>query len=125
MSIGLMPAAPSATSAWPAPAWGSGTSSRRGGSPRTWIAAARMRRSVDHAGVPDAPPPPFAIDPAVAGRFPGLRVLAVTAGGVRNGPSDERSRAWLRAAEEAAQALHPSGRAADHPHVAAWRAAYS
>ena len=28
-------------------------------------------------------------------------------------------------APRAAQALHPSGRASDHPHVAAWRAAYS
>jgi DNA/RNA-binding domain of Phe-tRNA-synthetase-like protein len=65
------------------------------------------------------------IDRAVAAAHPGLRVLAVRASCVGNGPPDERSAAWLREAEAAARSIHPTGRAADHPHVAAWRAAYS
>jgi DNA/RNA-binding domain of Phe-tRNA-synthetase-like protein len=85
------------------------------------MTAARIRESVEHGrmGLP------FCIHPVVAERFPGLRVVAVTAAGVHNGPPDERSQAWLDEAAVAAQALHPTGRAADHPHVAAWRAAYS
>jgi DNA/RNA-binding domain of Phe-tRNA-synthetase-like protein len=81
-----------------------------------------------------------AVDPEVAAAFPGYRALIVVAEGIGNGPSDAESDALLRAAERvhrdapaagapgsaAAEPLHPRlVRATDHPHVAAWRAAFS
>ena len=84
------------------------------------------------------------IDPEVAAAFPDYRALIVVAEGVGNGPSDEESDALLREAEgghrgavssaserlgsvpeDARRAAAPLARAADHPHVAAWRAAFS
>lgn len=72
--------------------------------------------------------PTWRVSRAVADRFPGLRVVVVHAHGLAAGPSDDVSRAWLADAAERAQvaldALRVT-RPADHPHLAAWRAAYS
>ncbi|MBX6768023.1 MAG: cytoplasmic protein, partial [Actinomadura rubrobrunea] len=55
------------------------------------------------------------VDTAVRTLRPDFAVLAMTAEGLRNGPGDDESAAWLAAAERAAP---------DDPHVAAWREAY-
>jgi DNA/RNA-binding domain of Phe-tRNA-synthetase-like protein len=93
------------------------------------------------------------IDAEVVAAFPDYRALIVVAEGVGNGPSDEESDALLREAEGAhrgpvgsardapapaadahrsaadahrSAAPHsPLTRAADHPHIAAWRVAFS
>ncbi|GIH80626.1 B3/4 domain-containing protein [Planobispora longispora] len=57
------------------------------------------------------------IDPAVAELRPDFAVLAVGAYGLRNGPTDDRSRAWLAAAAQDAVT-------AEDPKVEAWREAY-
>lgn len=57
------------------------------------------------------------VDPAVAELRPDFAVLAMTAHGLRNGPTDERSRAWLEGAS--ARAV-PN----DHERLEAWREAY-
>jgi DNA/RNA-binding domain of Phe-tRNA-synthetase-like protein len=58
----------------------------------------------------------------VAAAYPGYRAGFIVADGVSNGPSDEVSERELSAAEARWDGL---ARAADHPHVAAWRAAFS
>jgi DNA/RNA-binding domain of Phe-tRNA-synthetase-like protein len=63
-----------------------------------------------------------AVDPEVAAAFPAYRALILVAEGVANGPTDGASEALLHAAEQAHTDLE---RATDHPHVAAWRAAFS
>jgi DNA/RNA-binding domain of Phe-tRNA-synthetase-like protein len=64
------------------------------------------------------------VDPAVHALHPDYVALVLVAAGLANGPSDAESDAHLAAAE--AQLLG-SGleRATDHPHIAAWRAAFS
>ena len=64
------------------------------------------------------------VDPAVHAAHPDYVALVLVASGLTNGPSDAASAAQLAAAE--AQLL-ASGleRATDHPHIAAWRAAFS
>ena len=64
------------------------------------------------------------VDPAVHAAHPDYVALVLLASGVANGPSDDDSDAQLVAAE---QHLRASGleRATDHPHIAAWRAAFS
>ncbi|GIH96074.1 B3/4 domain-containing protein [Planobispora siamensis] len=57
------------------------------------------------------------IDPAVSALRPDFAVLAMGVYGLRNGPTDDRSRAWLAAAAQDAVA-------GDHPKVEAWREAY-
>ncbi|NRQ37457.1 cytoplasmic protein [Nonomuraea sp. NN258] len=57
------------------------------------------------------------IDEAVADLRPDYAALVITAHGLRNGPTDERSRRWL---EEAARQAVPI----DHPKMEAWRDAY-
>ncbi|MBG0815237.1 B3/4 domain-containing protein [Planomonospora sp. ID82291] len=57
------------------------------------------------------------VDPAVTELRPDFAVLAVTVYGLRNGPTDDRSRAWLAAAAD--RAVTP-----DDPKVEAWRDAY-
>lgn len=57
------------------------------------------------------------VDPAVSALRPDFAVLAMTVHGLRNGPTDDRSRAWLAEAAEKAVA-------ADDPKVEAWREAY-
>ena len=61
----------------------------------------------------------------ILARYPGFRLRALYALGLRNGPSDARSREWLRAA--AAQGLAALGgrRPGEHPHLRLWRDAYS
>lgn len=57
------------------------------------------------------------VDPAVSALRPDFAVLVMGVYGLRNGPTDDRSRAWLAgAAEEAVSA--------EDPKVEAWREAY-
>ncbi|GLZ08972.1 hypothetical protein Acsp03_64380 [Actinomadura sp. NBRC 104412] len=60
------------------------------------------------------------IDEAVRELRPDVAVLAMTAEGLVNGPSDDRTREWL---SEAARASKASEAEAD-PHLDAWRDAY-
>lgn len=64
------------------------------------------------------------VDPAVHAKHPDYVALVLVASGIQNGPSDAGSDAQLAAAEAH---LRASGftRATDHPHIAAWRAAFS
>jgi DNA/RNA-binding domain of Phe-tRNA-synthetase-like protein len=64
------------------------------------------------------------VDPAVHSADPDYVALVLVASGLVNGPSDAESDAQLAAAEAH---LRASGleRATDHPHIAAWRAAFS
>jgi DNA/RNA-binding domain of Phe-tRNA-synthetase-like protein len=64
------------------------------------------------------------VDDAVHTAHPDYVALVLVASGVRNGPTDAASDALLADAEAT---LRTSGlqRAADHPHIAAWRAAFS
>lgn len=64
------------------------------------------------------------VDAAVAERFPGYRGAVLVAEGLTNGPTDDASDALLRGAEESLRA-RSLGRAADDPHIAAWRATFS
>ncbi|GIH72168.1 B3/B4 domain-containing protein [Sphaerimonospora thailandensis] len=57
------------------------------------------------------------VDEAVRALRPDFAVLVVCAYGLRNGPSDDRSRGWLAAAAADAVPL-------DHEKIEAWRAAY-
>ncbi|MGC5011146.1 B3/B4 domain-containing protein [Streptosporangium sp. DT93] len=57
------------------------------------------------------------MDPAVSALRPDFAVLLIGAGGLRNGPSDDASRAWLA---EAAEKATESG----DPRIEAWREAY-
>lgn len=57
------------------------------------------------------------VDEAVHALRPDFAVLTMTVHGLRNGPSDERSRRWL--ADAAAHAVP-----VDDPRIEAWRAAY-
>ncbi|WP_055479400.1 phenylalanine--tRNA ligase beta subunit-related protein [Sphaerimonospora mesophila] len=57
------------------------------------------------------------VDEAVTALRPDFAVLVVCAYGLRNGPSDDRSREWLSAAAADAVPL-------DHEKIEAWRAAY-
>jgi DNA/RNA-binding domain of Phe-tRNA-synthetase-like protein len=64
------------------------------------------------------------VDPAVFAAHPSYAAALVVADAVPNGPSDAAGDALLRAAEETLRARGLE-RAADDPHVAAWRAAFS
>lgn len=64
------------------------------------------------------------IDPSVHARHPDYVALVLLASGVANGPSDSDSQAQLAATEEQLRASRLE-RAADHPHIAAWRQAFS
>ena len=66
----------------------------------------------------------FHVDPAVHARHPDYVALVLVASGLVNGPSDDGSDAQLASAEAH---LRASGldKATDHPHIAAWRAAFS
>jgi DNA/RNA-binding domain of Phe-tRNA-synthetase-like protein len=72
------------------------------------------------------PEPSFEVqvDRAVQARHPDYVALVLVASGLVNGPSDAASDTRLAAAEAH---LRASGleRATDHPHIAAWRAAFS
>jgi DNA/RNA-binding domain of Phe-tRNA-synthetase-like protein len=64
------------------------------------------------------------VDPAVHAAYPDYVALVLLASGLTNGPSDAAGDAQLAATEAH---LRASGlqRATDHPHIAAWRAAFS
>ena len=64
------------------------------------------------------------VDPAIHAQHPDYVALVLVASELGGGPSDEGSEAALAAAEEH---LRTSGldKATDHPHIAAWRAAFS
>jgi len=64
------------------------------------------------------------IDEAVRLAYPDYVGLVLVAEGVRNGPTDAGTDALLADAEAALRAARLE-RAADHPHIAAWRAAFS
>jgi DNA/RNA-binding domain of Phe-tRNA-synthetase-like protein len=65
------------------------------------------------------------VDPSVAERFPGYRGIVVYASRVTNGPSNAESDAMLSEAEAAVRVAFGQVPASSHPHVAAWRAAFS
>ena len=64
------------------------------------------------------------VEPAVYGVRRDYVALVLVASGLRNGPSDADSDAQLAAAQVAVRS-RGLARAADHPHVASWRAAFS
>ena len=64
------------------------------------------------------------VDTAVHERFPDYVALVLLASGVGNGPTDAGSAAQLADAEAHVRAAGLS-KATDHPHIAAWRAAFS
>ncbi|PYE55451.1 B3/B4 domain-containing protein [Deinococcus yavapaiensis] len=66
----------------------------------------------------------MSIDPRVADRFPTYHALVLTARDLTNGPSDARSDALLREAEEHVRRIFTSLALPEHPHIAAWREAY-
>jgi DNA/RNA-binding domain of Phe-tRNA-synthetase-like protein len=78
------------------------------------------------AGISPIVPAPLAVqvDPQIFARHPDYVAAVLVAEGVRNGPTDAGSD---RALDEAEDALRRRGlgRAADAPHLAAWRAAFS
>jgi DNA/RNA-binding domain of Phe-tRNA-synthetase-like protein len=69
-------------------------------------------------------PLPIRVSRVIQERFPGYRAWCVMVRGIRNGPSDERGEAWLRAAERGSREAFSAKAPADHPHLAAWREAY-
>ena len=64
------------------------------------------------------------VDPAIYAKHPDYVALVLVASGVGNGPTDAESDARLVEAEAAVRAAGLE-RAADHPHIASWRAAFS
>jgi DNA/RNA-binding domain of Phe-tRNA-synthetase-like protein len=64
------------------------------------------------------------VDERVFAGYPGYVAAVVVAEGIGNGPSDGASAAELEEAERALLA-RGLGRAADDPHIAEWRAAFS
>ena len=64
------------------------------------------------------------VDPTVHAAHPDYVALVLLASGLANGPSDAGSDAQLAAAEAHLRASNLA-RATDHPHIAAWRAAFS
>jgi DNA/RNA-binding domain of Phe-tRNA-synthetase-like protein len=64
------------------------------------------------------------VDDAVHAAQPDYVALVLLASGLANGPSDAGSEAQLAAAEAHMRASRLA-RATDHPHIAAWRAAFS
>jgi DNA/RNA-binding domain of Phe-tRNA-synthetase-like protein len=66
------------------------------------------------------------VAPEIFARFPGCRVQVIYAGGLCNTPSNDVSREAQRQAEELQrEAFGADGRPTSHPHIAAWRNAYS
>jgi DNA/RNA-binding domain of Phe-tRNA-synthetase-like protein len=57
-------------------------------------------------------------------RFPDYRGVVMYARGLENRPSDEFSSKLLSEAEAAARVAFPDGKASEHPHLQAWRAAF-
>ncbi len=75
--------------------------------------------------MPMAPPPfQLRLDPRLIARFPDYTALVLYAEDLTNGPSDAQSTAALRAAEQEQRAAFAGHKAAEHPHIQAWRAVY-
>jgi DNA/RNA-binding domain of Phe-tRNA-synthetase-like protein len=68
--------------------------------------------------------PAARVDGAIFARHPDYVAVVVGAAGLANGPSDAVSDGWLAAAEASLRA-RGLDRAADDPHLAAWRAAFA
>jgi DNA/RNA-binding domain of Phe-tRNA-synthetase-like protein len=64
-------------------------------------------------------------DPDVLARFPNYTAIVIYATNLRNAPSDAESAGWLREAEARARTEFGDSPAASHPHLQAWRAAFS
>lgn len=64
------------------------------------------------------------VDPRIFERYPDYAVLVIYARGLRNGPSDARGVALLRAAEAQQRAAFGEQKPMSHPHIAAWREAF-
>jgi DNA/RNA-binding domain of Phe-tRNA-synthetase-like protein len=64
------------------------------------------------------------IDPGVLERFPAYTAAVLYARGLENGESDAGSAAWLRDAERHVRETVAEP-ASSHPHLAAWRSAFS
>lgn len=58
-------------------------------------------------------------------RFPDFRLIVVYAYGLRNRPSDDSSRQWIREGAAAGVARLGTHRLPEHPAIKAWRAVYS
>lgn len=65
------------------------------------------------------------VDPVVLEKFPSYHLRVVYAFGVKNALSDPRSFDVLRAAAAAAEAAFSERLPSEHPHISAWRRAYS
>jgi DNA/RNA-binding domain of Phe-tRNA-synthetase-like protein len=68
--------------------------------------------------------PAARVDEAIFARHPDYVAVVVGASGLVNGPSDAVSDGWLAAAEASLRA-RGLDRAADDPHLAAWRGAFA
>ena len=64
------------------------------------------------------------VNPTIHDRYPDYVALVLFASGLTNGPSDDASEAALADAEAHLRASG-LGKATEHPHIAAWRAAFS
>ena len=64
------------------------------------------------------------IAPAIRERHPDYVALVLVAHGIANGPGDASSERWLAGAEAPLRA-RGLGAAKEHPHIAAWRDAFS
>jgi DNA/RNA-binding domain of Phe-tRNA-synthetase-like protein len=69
--------------------------------------------------------PRLRIDPSVLDRFPAYSAIVLYARDLHNGPSDPESAGWLREAEAHARRELGESPTASHPHLAAWREAFS
>lgn len=65
------------------------------------------------------------VDDAILQRYPDYTLLVIYAEGIRNGPTDTASDAYLRDAEEHQRKALTSDHLPLHPHIAAWRKMYS
>jgi DNA/RNA-binding domain of Phe-tRNA-synthetase-like protein len=69
--------------------------------------------------------PRVSVAPEVFERHPDYRSVVIHARGVRNAPSDDRSRRLLGDAAEAARERFAGEPVTAHPHIQAWRAAFA
>lgn len=65
------------------------------------------------------------IDPEILRRFPHYTLLVIYAKGLQNGPSNAFSLGELRKAEQVQRGQFANLKPSEHPHIAAWREAYS
>jgi DNA/RNA-binding domain of Phe-tRNA-synthetase-like protein len=65
------------------------------------------------------------VHPAIFERFPHYTGVMLYVRDIENGPSDEYSQGLLRAAEAAARLAFSESKLSEHPHIQAWRTAFS